>query len=348
MLRQSSHAQQLGWVLRQLATLLQAGVPLSQALEILVQGPLSANMHQALQGVSYALSEGEALHRALQRFPRLFPARVCVAIMAAEAGGQLARTLMQLALEQEGRNRLAARVRQALFYPVLVMLTGLGVMLGVCLTVVPVFREHYLAAGRDLPLVTRGLLALTDALTSPLGALLPICAVLLVWLLRRRAWLGRSGLLARLADRLPLWGPLRREAALARWTRTLSLLLEAGVPLMVALPAASQAAGHHVLDHLSRTMLQLVSAGSSLHQTVAGMPWFPPILVQLLRVGEQSGALAGMCARAAEYFAAEVEQRVAVLTGLLEPFAMLLLGLMCAGLIWALYLPIFELGETVM
>ncbi|MBV8046597.1 MAG: type II secretion system F family protein [Paludibacterium sp.] len=347
--RPSPSGQELAWVLRQAATLLQAGVPLIMVLYCLREGRVSASMAAALRSIVLALEEGDALSRALARFPALFPADMRLALAAAEDSGQLAPTLGYLANLQEGRVRMAAKVRQALIYPCMTLLTGVVVALTVCLTVVPSFRDSFAAADRALPASTWLVLRGTDVVVEyggwlAAGALLFAGGMRLAW--RRhasvRAWLWT------LALRVPLWGRLLRQAALARWCRTLWLLLSAGVPLLSALPAASAAANHPYLTRLTLDIARQVREGGCLQQAMAATGFFPPLLLQLVRVGEHSGTLADMFERAAGHFAAEVDETLATLISLLEPLAMLLLGLLCGGLIWSLYLPIFQLGETVM
>ncbi|TDR76745.1 type II secretion system F family protein [Paludibacterium purpuratum] len=347
--RPVSPAGELAWLLRQLATLLQAGVPLAAALQCLQEGSLSPTMRGALRATGLALECGESLSRALDRFPQLFCADVRAALAAAEESGQLASTMAYLAAEQESRIRLVAKVRQALVYPCMILLTGVCVMLVVCLTVLPALRDSFSTAGQPLPGASLAVLWLADALAERGLSLLG--ALLLAGVLLRRAWRRHVGcrlLVTRAILRIPLWGRLLRQSALARWSRTLWLLQTAGVPLSSALPMAGLAAGNPILAELSRTMSQQLREGISLNLAMARTGWFPPLLTQLVRVGEQSGALQAMFERAACHFSDEVEHSLVTLTSLLEPLSMVLLGLMCGGLIWALYLPIFQLGETVM
>jgi len=337
----------LNWLIRQLATLLGAGVPLTHALQGLAReacpmlGPL-------LEDVGRQLEAGLPLSQALARHPHWFDAGFCQGVAAGEQSGQLDLTLERLATEREKRQRLHARVRAALMYPLAILLMALAVLVVMVVAVIPAFKQAFAEAGHPLPGVTRWVIAAADALMAhAVGLLLSI--LLAAWLSRiawqryvawQRAWdsccLG-----------LPFFGLIVRQAVLARWARTLGLLFAAGVPLVDALGSAGLAAGNHVYLQASLQIQRQIQQGSSLTSALKQSRCFPGLIQQLAAVGEASGALDQMFERVALYYEEQVDHALLVLTSVLEPLAMALLGALCGALIWALYLPVFQLGQVV-
>lgn len=332
------------WLLRQWATLLEAGVPLVGGLDVLASDPRGRALGPVVEALRRQLECGLSLAAALSRHP-CFDASLCLAAAAGEQTGRLGLALERWAALQDARLRVRARVRAALLYPGLVLAMALLLVAVMLLTVVPVFRDAFAVAGRELPAPTRALLWLSDRAQAPgalAAGLLLLPGLPAAWLQRWPRWLYRR---ERLLLRLPWVGPVLHQAALARWSRTFALLLAAGVPVLEAIGPACLGCENRSLAAAGGGLCRRLQAGSSLHDAMHGSGCFTPLLLQMVRVGETSGTLDRMCVRAAEHFERETEQATLTFTALLEPLAMGLLGGLCALLLWALYLPVFQLGD---
>lgn len=332
------------WLLRQWATLLEAGVPLVGSLAVIATGARRRPLDSVIAALCRQLESGLALSVAMSRHA-CFDAGLCLAVSAGEQTGRLARALDLWADMQEQRRRLKQQARSALLYPGFVLAIALLMLTIMLLTVVPTFSATFASAGRELPAATRVVLFLSGALHDPASAVLLALWVPFLpssWLRRYPAALfWRDGLLLR----LPLLGTVLRQAALARWSRTLALLLAAGVPVLDAIGPACQGSASRFLAARAGLVRHRLQAGTCLHDALQETGFFPPLLLQLIHVGETSGALDRLCLRAADHFEQETARALQRFMAMLEPAAMLLLGLLCAFLLWALYLPIFQLGD---
>ncbi len=332
---------------RQLATMVRSAIPLVQALNILAAGSDKA----ALRGVILRLREdvagGLGLADALARHPRHFDTLYCSLIAAGESSGTLETMLDRLAGYREKSEKLKSRVRKALTYPAAVVAVACIVTVLLLTRVVPTFAETFAGLDAELPRFTRMVLRLSDlALVYwPHGATAAAAAVAGAIYAPRHS--PRLALLRqRLLLRLPLLGTLLRHAAVARFARTLATLLRAGLPMTDALESVAGATGNAVYANAARAIGEDVRNGQSLAAAIRRVNHFPAMLVQLVGIGEETGALDGMLDKCASFFEEDVEGRIDRLTALLEPFIMALLGLLVGGLMIAMYLPIFRLGAV--
>ena len=340
------HLRDTAQVTRQLATLLQAGVPLLQALDMLMHGMPQVAWREPLQDIASQVMAGRSLHEALARHPRIFSPLYRHMVAAGEMAGALDQTLLRLADTLERNERLQARLRAALMYPAIVLCVALAVVMLIMLWVVPVFEEVFRAFGASLPLPTQILIELSHGLAQA-GLPLLLFGVMAVSGSRQPAVRRR---LATWSDqwlpRLPLIGALLKLSVLARWCQTLSSLLAAGIPLAEALGTTGQACGHPAYQRATQRLVRSVSQGGSLHRAMAGQPRFPVMLAQMCATGEETGSLEQMLQRAGDWFAADFETRVEGLGSLLEPLIIVVLGLAIGGILVAMYLPIFQLGQV--
>jgi type IV pilus assembly protein PilC len=333
---------------RQLATLLQSGVPLLQALDILKRGIRHTALQQLVQDVRQQLEGGQALHQALQRhtvFDNLF----CNLVAVGEMAGMLDTLLERIAHHREKAEALRSSLRSALIYPSAVLSVALIVMALLLSFVVPAFEGIFQSFNAELPALTRFVISLSAAWqrhgwTFLLGVLLAIWA--------SQQWAKRSTTLQwRLHGwvlQLPIAGTLTRQACMARWTRTLATLFAAGITLTDALDAVKGVTGNLRYQAATETMHSLLMQGRSLAQALENTDGlFSPMVVQMCAIGEESGALDRMLDKTAEHYEREVTATVAKLSTLMEPFIMVVLGLLIGGLVVALYLPIFQLGQVV-
>lgn len=331
---------------RQLATLLGAGMPLLQALQTTRQGLAHEGFGAIIDQLRSDLEAGLALSSALRKHPRVFSPLFAHLVEAGEASGQLDGLLHRLATDLEKTEALKSRVRAALVYPAAVLVVAVLVVTVVMVAVVPSFESVFASFGAELPAATQLVMALSRAMVShgPWVLLLVLALAALVSARWRRSQALRRHL-ERWGLRLPVVGALLHQAALARWSRTLSGLLAAGLPLVEAMGAARGAAGYFEYADACARLRDELARGSSLHGAMAQGQLFPPMAVQMCAVGEESGALDAMLGKLAEFHEREVDDRVAGLSSLLEPLLIVLLGLMIGGLMVALYLPIFQMGQ---
>ena len=340
-------ARQLSALTRQWAALLRAGVSLAPALQMLERSSAPTPALAALmRGVRQDVEAGLALSQALAKHPRHFSALYVSMVQAGEAAGILDALMERLAHTLEKNDALRARVRSALAYPSVVITIALVVLALILLHVVPVFEDVFRAFGAELPWSTQLVLALSRALQA--HALWLALLVLGAGALAYRQWrqpLWQRSLHRRLLA-LPWLGDLLRSAVVARWAHTLSALLGAGVPLVEALPTAGQACAHPVYTRVSEHLQRRVAQGGRLSEGMDHTGRFPDMLVQLCATGEDTGTLDSLLARAAELMEQELDARVNTLSSLLEPLIIVVLGGAIGGILVAMYLPIFRLGQV--
>ena len=338
-------AKQIALFTRQLATMLRAGLPLLQSLDVAIRGAGQSALAALLADVRQAVARGESLHAALARHPRQFDALFCNLVRAAEEAGMLDSMLERIALYREKSLALRGKVRAALAYPCAVVLVAIIVTVVIMLWVVPAFEQMFQQFGAELPLPTRIVMA-TARLHGPwllLGTLATGVLAMLAW----RRYLPLRLAAQRLSLSLPLFGKLLRQAALARWSRTFGTLFGAGIALVEALETVSGAAGNVVYADASLAVRDAVRNGASLHAAMQATGVFPDLAVQMTAVGEEAGALDAMLGRIADLNEREVDEAVTALTSLMEPVIMAVLGVVIGGLVVAMYLPVFRMGAVV-
>lgn len=337
----------LAQMTRQLASLLRAGMPLLQALHMLAGSLPSAALTQVVQHVRDDVEAGQALHAALAKHPAHFSGLYISMVQAGESAGILDTLMERLASTLEKNEALRSRVRAALMYPCAVMLVAMGVLVMILVFVVPAFQDVFKAFGADLPWATQIVVALSEGLgnAGPLALLVLLVGAglwprlsapgsgLAIWLNRR--WLE-----------LPWLGPLIQHAVVARWAQTLSALLAAGVPLVEALGPVAQACDHRVFERTTLQLQRQVGQGSSLSEAMARTTRFPSMVVQLCQTGEETGAMDALLARAGSLMETELDDRVNGLSSLLEPLIIVVLGGLIGGILVAMYLPIFRMGQV--
>ncbi len=338
--------RELAGITRQWAALLRAGISLAPALQMLERSAPSPTLSALLRTVRVQVESGLALSQALAQHPQHIPALYVGMVQAGEAAGILDAMMARLAHTLEKNEALHARVRAALSYPAVVVAIALAVLALILMQVVPVFEEVFRAFGAELPWPTQLVLGLSHALQSPtlwLGLALAGGLALLYRPWRQPGW---QGAWSRRALRLPHIGAMLRSAVLARWAHTLSALLAAGVPLTEALGTAGQACAHPVYGRISVHLQRRVAQGGRLSEGMAHTGRFPDMLVQLCATGEETGTLDTLLARSAELMEQELEAQVQTLSSLLEPLIIVVLGGAIGGILVAVYLPIFRLGQV--
>ena len=331
---------------RQWTALIQAGVSLVPALQMLQRSASTPAMGALLAQIRQDVENGLPLSQALARHPQQFNPLYISMVHAGETAGILDTMMERLAQTLEKNEALRSRVRSALAYPATVIVIALAVLMLILLYVVPVFEDVFRSFGAELPWSTRAVLALSQAVSD--GMLWLFLLVLPATLVLRRQW--RNAAWQRQWHRRVLgWpgiGALVRTSVVARWAHTLSALLAAGVPLTEALPVAGQATGHPVYERINEHLQRRVSQGGRLSEGMAHTGRFPDMLVQLCATGEDTGTLDTLLGRAAALMTEELDARVHALSSLIEPLIVVVLGGAIGVILVAMYLPIFRLGQV--
>jgi type IV pilus assembly protein PilC len=347
-LQRRINARDITQFTRQLATLLHAGVPLLQAFDILDRGESNAALKILIRELRTQVEGGVALNQALRQHTA-FDALYCNLVAVGELAGLLDTMLERLASHLEKSEALRTTIRSALIYPSAVLAIAGLVLVLILVFVVPAFQNIFASFGAELPWLTRGVIALSEGLQQH-GLWLLVLTTFAAWWLRRQVQqrINWRRTLHRLLLLLPIAGPLTRHACTARWTRTLATLFAAGVPLTEALEAVQGVTGHLMFQAATQAIQAQLIQGQALSRALDSTEGlFPPMVVQMCAIGEESGALDHMLEKTAEHYEREVDSTVARLSTLLEPFIMVVLGLLIGGLVMALYLPIFQLGQVV-
>lgn len=333
---------------RQLATMMRAGVPLLQSFDIAIKGTSNPALGRLLNDIRTEVETGTSLANALRKHPRYFDGLYCNLVAAGEQSGALENLLDRIAIYQEKILAIKSKIKSALFYPIAVAVVAAGVVAVMMLFVIPEFKKVFSSFGADLPAPTLFVMALSDFFVE--HALLifgSIIAFVFGFIYAHRRSPAMRARIDRMVLQVPVIGEIIRKATIARWTRTLSTMFAAGVPLVEALESVAGAAGNHVYMTATKRIQSDVSTGTSLTVAMQGVNVFPAMVVQMVSIGEESGQLDGMCAKVADFFEREVDDMVAGLSQLLEPIIIVVLGTLIGGLVVAMYLPIFKLGQAI-
>jgi len=333
---------------RQLSTMLRSGVPLLQSFDIVAKGSSNASVAKLFTDIKGDVETGTALSQAFRKYPLYFDALYCNLVGAGEQAGILDDLLDRLATYKEKMQAIRGKIKSALFYPTAVMLVAVVVVTVIMLFVVPAFKEVFESFGAGLPAPTMMVIAISDFFVEWWYMVFGCVGGAGYFLLQ--AW-RRSPKIQMAVDRAilraPVFGDVLRKATIARWLRTLSTMFAAGVPLVEALDSVGGAAGNYVYLVATRKIQQEVSTGTSLTIAMQNAQVFPNMVLQMSAIGEESGSLDAMLSKAAEIFEREVDEAVEGLSSLLEPLIMVVLGVLIGGLVIAMYLPIFKLGQVV-
>jgi type IV pilus assembly protein PilC len=333
---------------RQIATMMTSGVPMVQSFDIIADGQKNVRFKNMLLDVKQGLEGGQALHEALGRYPVQFDELYRNLVQAGEASGVLDTVLDTVATYKERTEALKKKIKKALFYPIMVVAVAFLVSMIMLLFVVPVFAQTFHDAGAALPAPTQIVINASNFMKSWWWLVLLIIIGSVVGLVAgKRRSVKFAHFLDRVTLKLPVFGKIMRESAIARFARTLGVTFRAGVPLVEALDSVSGATGSVVYGDAVKQIRDDVSVGHQLQLAMRQTALFPNMVVQMTAIGEESGALDSMLFKVAEFYEEEVENAVDTLSTLLEPLIMVILGVVVGGMVISLYLPIFKLAGTV-
>jgi len=333
---------------RQLATMMKAGVPLLQAFDIVGKGHSNRAVGKLLMDIKTDVETGSNLADAFRKYPLYFDSLFCNLVGAGEAAGILDSLLDRLATYKEKIQAIKGKIKSALFYPISIIVVAFVITAVIMIFVIPAFKELFEGFGADLPAPTLAVMAISDFFVEYWWAIFGgvgggLYAFFYAW--KRSRPMQR--VMDRLALRMPIFGEVIRKATIARWSRTLSTMFAAGVPLVEALDSVAGAAGNQVYYEATKQIQGEVSTGNSLVESMTLTNVFPSMVLQMVAIGEESGSLDAMLSKVADFFEAEVDDAVEALSSLMEPIIMVVLGTLIGGMVVAMYLPIFKMGQVV-
>ena len=339
----------LGLFTAELATLLQAGLPLLRGLRVLQKQEESANLCRIIGELALSIESGSTLSEALSAHPKVFNRLFINMVKAGEMGGVLEVTLTRLSEFIEKTQKIRGKVKAAMFYPAAVMVVAVGIMAIMLIVVVPRFKEVFagLGNGQPLPGFTQFVLGISDAVKSHfLGAAAVVFGLIAALRFFVTTRFGR-----RIFDRIklaaPVFGPVVKKVAISRFTRTLGTLVSSGVPILQALTIVKETAGNVLVGSAVQAVHDSVKEGETITAPLEGAHLFPPLVISMVDVGEQTGALPEMLMKIADKYDEEVDNAVAAMTSLLEPIMIVFLGLVVGSIVIALYLPILGIATAI-
>ncbi|MBH1957319.1 MAG: type II secretion system F family protein [Burkholderiales bacterium] len=333
---------------RQLATMMKAGVPLLQSFDIVGRGNPNGSVTKLLNDVRTDVETGTSLSGAFRKYPMYFNALYCNLVEAGEAAGILESLLDRLAIYMEKTEAIKSKIKSALMYPISVVIVAFVVVAVIMIFVIPSFKSVFSSFGADLPAPTLIVIAISEFFVSYWWLIFGGVGGGIYFFLQ--AW-KRSEKMQKVMDRLllkmPVFGTLIEKSVIARWTRTLSTMFAAGVPLVEALDSVGGASGNSLYADATEKIQQEVSTGTSLTAAMSNANLFPTMVLQMCAIGEESGSVDHMLGKAADFYEAEVDEMVAGLSSLMEPIIIVFLGTLIGGIVVSMYLPIFKLGQVV-
>jgi type IV pilus assembly protein PilC len=333
---------------RQMATMMKAGVPLLQAFDIVGKGHANPRVTKLLMEIKGEVETGAPLAAAFRKHPLYFDALFCNLVQAGEQAGILETLLDRLATYKEKMLAIKSKIKSAMFYPVAVIVVAFIITAVIMIFVIPAFKQVFTSFGADLPAPTLFVIGMSDAFVAYwyliFGVLIGgVWGFFELWKRSEAMQIAMDRFLLR----APAFGEIVRKSVIARWTRTLSTMFAAGVPLVEALDSVGGASGNYVYKLATKRIQQEVSTGTSLTAAMQNANVFPNMVVQMTSIGEESGSLDAMLGKVADFYEAEVDDAVKALSSLLEPMIMVVLGVLIGGMVIAMYLPIFKLGQVV-
>jgi len=333
---------------RQLATMLKSGVPLLQSFDIVSKGHSNPSVSRLLIDIKTDVETGSSLASAFRKFPLFFDNLYCNLVNAGEQAGILDSLLDRLATYQEKTLAIKSKIKSAMFYPVSIIVVALVITAVIMIFVIPAFKKLFSSFGANLPAPTLIIMNISDFFVTYWWAIFSIIggglyAFFYFWKRNKKM----QDAMDRIMLKLPVFGRILRIASIARWARTLSTMFAAGVPLVEAFDSVAGAAGNVVYYDATKQIQREVSTGSALTVAMQNTEVFPSMVIQMTAIGEEAGSLDAMLSKVADFYEAEVDDAVEALSSLMEPVIMVVLGTLIGGMVVAMYLPIFKMGEAV-
>ncbi|MGB9734916.1 MAG: type II secretion system F family protein [bacterium] len=332
---------------RQFATMIDAGLPLVQCLEILGSQQQNKTFQKTIKDIKASIEGGSTFAAALKKHPDIFDALYTNLVAAGEVGGMLDTILARLATYIEKSEKLKGRVKGAMIYPIVVLSVAVGAVAVLLLFVIPVFAKMFADVGAALPAPTQFVLDLSNFLKHYI--IYMIIGIAAIYFAIRSYYKTANGKLVidGLLLKLPVFGELIRKNAVARFTRTLSTMISSGVPVMEGLEIVARTSGNQIIENAIMKARESIAAGKTIAEPLAQTKVFPSMVVQMISVGEATGNMDAMLSKIADFYDEEVDAAVAAMTSLIEPLLIVFLGGVIGGLVVAMYLPIFKIASTI-
>jgi type IV pilus assembly protein PilC len=333
---------------RQLATMMKAGVPLLQAFDIVGRGNPNPSVTKLLNDIRTDVETGTSLSTAFRKYPLHFDNLYCNLVEAGESAGILDQLLDRLAVYMEKTEAIKSKIKSALMYPISVLVVAFVVVAVIMIFVIPSFKQVFSSFGGELPAPTLMVIAMSEFFVEYWWLIFGGIGGGLYFFMQ--AWQRNEkvqSFMDRLMLKLPIFGAMVDKSCTARWTRTLSTMFAAGVPLVEALDSVGGASGNVVYLHATQKIQQEVSTGTALTAAMTNANLFPTMVLQMCAIGEESGSIDHMLGKAADFYEAEVDDMVAGISSLMEPIIIVVLGTIIGGIVVSMYLPIFKLGQVV-
>lgn len=335
---------------RQLATLIEAGLPLLRSLTILEEQTESGNLKKIIKDLSVGIESGGTLSEGLSHYPKVFSKLYINMVKAGEIGGVLEAVLEKIAIFLEKQRELRSKVKSAMMYPTMVMCVSAGIVTFILVFIIPRFKKIYSDLGaQNLPGPTELLISISTVLTDPVrGAIALVCLILIIIAFRYANKTSQGKFyIDSVKLKLPVFGQLVNKMSIARFASTLSTLITSGVPILQALEIVRETSGNEVVARAMTQVHESIREGETIHEPLAKFPVFPPLVVHMIAVGEETGALDAMLNKVAEAYEREVDDTVKGLTSLIEPLLIVFLGLIIGFIVIALYLPLFNIVNVI-
>jgi type IV pilus assembly protein PilC len=333
---------------RQLATMLKAGVPLLQAFDITARSHANPSLQRLLADIKADVETGSSMNAAFRKHPQYFDGLFCNLVNAGEQAGILDTVLDRLATYKEKMLAIKGKIKSALFYPTTVLVVAFIITAGIMIFVIPSFKELYAGSGQGLPALTELVVSVSDFFVEWWYAIFGVVGALFYAFLYA---LKHSPAFKAKVDawilKVPVFGPLIEKATVSRWARTFSSMFSAGVPMVESLDSVAGASGNHVFEQATLKIKTQVATGAALAASLQSAGVFPNMLIQMVAIGEESGSLDTMLTKVADYYEREVDDAVAGISSLMEPFIMVILGTLIGTIVIAMYLPIFKMGSAI-
>ena len=333
---------------RQLAVMMKAGVPLLQAFDIVGRGHSNPSVGKLLLDIKTDVETGSSLSQAFRKYPAYFDQLFCNLVGAGEAAGILDTLLDRLATYKEKILAIKGKIKSALFYPISIIVVAFVVTAVIMIFVIPVFKDLFKGFGAELPGPTLVVMMISDWFIGNWYIIFPLIfgGIWFFFFMWKRS-LTMQKFMDRLFLKIPVFGDVIRKATIARWCRTLSTMFAAGVPLVESLDSVAGAAGNYVYYDATKRIQSEVSTGTGLTIAMGNTGVFPSMVLQMCAIGEESGALDAMLSKVADFYEQEVDEAVESLSSLMEPMIMVVLGGLIGGIVVAMYLPIFKMGQAI-
>ena len=332
---------------RQLSTMIDSGLSLLRALSILAEQTESKPLARVVAQVRNDVEVGVAFSVALGKHPDVFPPLMVNMVKAGEVGGFLDQTLVSVADNFEAEVKLRGKIKSAMTYPVVVLVIAILAVTGMLLFIVPVFATMFDGLGGELPALTKVLVVMSGMLKWTIGPTVVVLVGAAIWWGRHKNDRAVRERLDPLKLKVPVFGPLFRKIAVSRFTRNFGTMIHAGVPLLQALDIVGETSGNLVIERAAKAVQESVRRGESLAGPLSQHPVFPPMVVQMMAVGEDTGALDSMLAKVADFYDQEVEATTEQLTSLIEPLMIVVIGAIVGFMVIAMYMPIFGVFDII-